>query len=76
MVKLEGLLTEMDMIQIEEYKTIQGNYFIWRAKQLVAVVEMEQGRVGDARARMEGVLQEQKVYFNNSMHQAMDQNLG
>lgn len=35
---------------------MEGNYFIWRAKQLVSIVEMEQGRVGAARTRMEAIL--------------------
>lgn len=38
---LEELLTEMDMIQVAEYQSMVGNFYIWRAKQLVAVVEME-----------------------------------
>lgn len=45
MKELEDILTEMDMIQIGEYKEMEGNYYMWRAKQLVGVVEMEQGRV-------------------------------
>ena len=75
MKQLEDILTEMDMIQIGEYKEMTGNYFVWRAKQLVAVVEMEQGRVGDARSRMETLLIEQKAYFGNIYHYAMDQHL-
>ncbi len=42
---------------------MEGNYYVWRAKQLVSVVEMEQGRVADARSRMEATLAEQKDYF-------------
>ena len=32
MKELEDTLTEMDMIQIAEYKEMTGNYFVWRAK--------------------------------------------
>ena len=66
----------MDLIQIEEFKELVGNYFIWRAKQLVATVEMEQGRVGQARNRMDTILREMTTYFGNSYHNAMDQHLG
>ncbi len=55
---------------------MEGNYYVWRAKQLVSVVEMEQGRVADARARMEATLAEQKDYFGGKYHNAMDQHLG
>ena len=48
----------MDVAQIEEYKKVIGNYYIWRAKQLTAVVEMEQGNVLKARQRMEAVFDE------------------
>ena len=73
---LEELLTEMDMIQVAEYQSMVGNFYIWRAKQLVAVVEMEQGRVGDARSRLEAVLLEARTYFDNKLHNAMDQHMG
>ena len=58
MKELEEILTRMDMIQISEFKIMEGNYYVWRAKQLVSVVEMEQGRVADARARMEATIVE------------------
>lgn len=32
MEKLEELLKEMDLIQIEEYKAVEGSYYIWRAR--------------------------------------------
>lgn len=32
MEQLENLLKEMDMIQIEEYKLVEGSYYIWRAR--------------------------------------------
>ena len=63
------------MIQVSEYSQLMGNYFIWRAKQLVAVVEMEQGRIGAARTRLEAVIEEQSRYFSGQLHNAMDQHL-
>lgn len=72
MKELEEIITRMDMIQISEFKVMEGNYYVWRAKQLVSVVEMEQGRVADARARMEATLAEQKDYFGGKYHNAMD----
>ena len=41
MKTLMDILEEMDMIQISEYKELMGNYYVWRAKHLVSVVEME-----------------------------------
>jgi hypothetical protein len=37
---------------------------------------MEQGKVGDARQRIEAVVEEQKKYFKGALHCAMDQQLG
>jgi len=76
MHELEDLLTQMDLIQMGEYKRLVGNYYVWRARQLVAVVEMEQGRVADARNRMEATLLEMQEHFGNKLHNAMDQQLG
>ena len=53
----------MDMIQIAEYQDMTGNAFIWRAKQLLAVTEMEQGRLGESRNRMENVLSDMRKYY-------------
>ena len=52
-----------------------GNYYIWRAKHLVSVVEMEQGRVGAALTRIEAIIEEEKSYFDGKFHCMMDQNL-
>lgn len=41
MKECEDILTRMDMIQIAAHKEMTGNAFTWRAKQLVAVTEME-----------------------------------
>ena len=43
---------------MSEYSQLMGNYYIWRAKLSVALVEMEYGRIGDARVRIEAILSE------------------
>lgn len=55
----------MDLIQIAEYNEMTGNAFIWRAKQLVAVTEMEQGRLGEATTRMENVLADMRKHYGS-----------
>ena len=68
----EEILTKMDMIQIAEYQDMTGNAFIWRAKQLLAVTEMEQGRLGESRNRMENVLSDMRKYYETQLHPAME----
>ena len=65
MNECEEILTKMDLIQIAEYNEMTGNAFIWRAKQLVAVTEMEQGRLGEATTRMENVLADMRKYYGS-----------
>ena len=66
----------MDLIQAHQCSSMQGNYYVWRAKQLVANVESDQGRAGDARTRIENVLANMREHFDNKLHNAMDQHLG
>ena len=54
---------------MEECKELTGNPFIWRARQLAAVVLTEQGRVGEARSRMqERIVDEMFKYYGNKLH--------
>ena len=48
----------MDLIQMETYKEIVGNCFIWRAQILTAMVQIEKGRVKEGYERIEKVLEE------------------
>ena len=47
------------------YKEMTGNAFIWRTKQFVAVTEMEQGRLVEAKTRMENVLADMRKHYGS-----------
>ena len=49
----------MELIQMQSYSQATGNYFIWKAKSLAAMVYVEQGRIQEGYDMMEDVLRSQ-----------------
>ena len=55
---MDEVIKQMDLIQMETYKEIVGNCFIWRARILTAMVQIEKGKVKEGYERIEKVLAE------------------
>ena len=60
---------------MQSYTQSTGNYFIWKAKCLAAMVYTEQGKVMEGFDRMEEVLQNQIKCLGTQMHASLDSTL-
>ena len=70
--KMDEVIQQMDLIQMETYNELIGNCFIWRAHCLTAMVVIEQGNVKEGLERIEKVVTEQTTQLGTKIHASID----